>query len=911
MKRFFVYGAFVFLGCIISAFAEDIERERAGEVPFPGALEQANISQDRLDSVLEHSLILGNGDINGLLYSESGNLVLRLSKNDVWDARLDTSNDPPLLPMRRIKELAKDGSWPVGGSFGGGWLNPDGTVYRGPNSWEKPYPCPIPCGKVVLGNHPKKPVWRQIRAQGRENSWTRDGNVSVMSIEGDKGASNGYAFGPIEISTDNYQVVHVRVCGTINAKYFVEVLDTGGVSIMSSKWQDSPGEFEEKIFKLPAEKTVDKLILYAWTDDGKGASNRFESVVFMGKDRNLEVDLYNTDFSGIQSTLDVCHAVATVLDDNEEGETKVRALARRNVFLIESKLKARLVADNSGVIPPADEGREGKVSYVLQKVPGDADWGGMSFAVALNDDGHKKAIAIVTSHESQDVVSDAVELVRSTIRNDRKVVEEHIEIWKDFWSASGIEIDDEFLSKAWYRNLYFLRCVSKSNVEAVGLYAGLVQDGIPQWHGGHTTNYNAQQTFWSSFNTNHVELSEPYVRLISEYLPRAKWLCNQLFESEGAYYPHNLFNFESGDPENCKSNVGRQQFYVSWSYTIGVSGFAVQNLWLRYKYQPDLDYLENVAYPAIRDVSVFYANFIDQCQVQKDGKVELAPSVSPEHWGWTKDFAKNRNCTFDIAFTKYTLEAAIEAASILNKDRKLILRFKQALNLLPGYPTTKGRKPVVVDVEDAPPINYNIAVPAVPVFPSDVVTWWSDPEEKELFRGSIENLQWNGNNSTFILGVSRARLSMPDSSEWIKKEIKARLRPNGTITLNRLGHHFNNNGHYTEQFAASMAIGELLLQSVGDKLRVFPAWPEDKPARFHNLRAQGGFLVSAAKDEKCVQEIKVLSTVGGKLQFLSPWPAIKVKSNFPKNIIIIKPDQMGIVTIDTKPGEKLIFLSKN
>lgn len=45
---------------------------------------------------------------------------------------------------------------------------------------------------------------------------------------------------------------------------------------------------------------------------------------------------------------------------------------------------------------------------------------------------------------------------------------------------------------------------------------------------------------------------------------------------------------------------------------------------------------------------------------------------------------------------------------------------------------------------------------------------------------------------------------MPGTADWVRGELAARERPNGTITLNRLGHHFNNAGHYTEQFARDL-----------------------------------------------------------------------------------------------------------
>ena len=56
---------------------------------------------------------------------------------------------------------------------------------------------------------------------------------------------------------------------------------------------------------------------------------------------------------------------------------------------------------------------------------------------------------------------------------------------------------------------------------------------------------------------------------------------------------------------------------------------------------------------------------------------------------------------------------------------------------------------------------------------------------------------------------------------------------------------FDGFGHYTEMFAATGAISELLLQSVDNIVRVFPAWPREKDAEFTTLRARGGFLVSS------------------------------------------------------------------
>ncbi len=874
-------------------------------IPFPKALDAAAISVDRLDSILEHGLIIGNGDVNALLHSDGGAIILRLTKNDVWDARLDSKLDPPLPTMKRIKEMTASGKIAGGGRA---WILPEGSKWRGPDSYHAhPYPCPRVCGVVRIGAGSAKGVWRCIRRQGSRNAFERRGGVTVMSIEGKAEASNGYRLSPLTLTTDQYPTLRVKISGTPNAKFFIDVMGPGNKPIFGSKWIATPTTAEERTFDLPAGNKIGSLILYTWTTDGKRAENRFAEVTFEGPKGKLAVDLTVTPPATCRARLDIRRAVAEV-HGTKHGPPKVqvRALAGSNAFLIHTTDDVTLEGVKSADLPEFSTGRRDGVRWLTQEIPGDGDWPGMSFAVALAGEDKRKAVAIVTSREAKDPLSAALALARKTLKADAdRTIESHEAQWKRFWSASGVDLGEGLLRDTWYRNLYFLRCVSKPGAVSPGLFAGLTHDK-PAWHGDYHTNYNIQQTFWTAYVTNHADLAEPYDRLVREYLPRARWLAGKVFDCGGAYYPHVLFAYEPPDPAKCKGPTRRQYIHHVWGFTLGVNGFTAQPLWWHYKYAPNRSLLEKVVYPVVRDVAVFQADFVDTCKRDKSPKVVLGPSVSPEHWGWTKNFARNYNGTFDIAMFRYIFQAAIEGATTLGCDEKLVARWKKALASLPDYPTTKGPDPIVVDVQGAPPITYNIAVPAVPVFPADVVTWFSPAAEKKLFARTIQKLRWNGNNSMVILGVARARLSMPGTADWLRAEIKARLRPNKTITLNRLGAGFNNFGHYTEQFAATMAVSELLLQSVGDIIRVFPAWPKDKPARFENLRAQGGFLVSAEQADGKIPRVKVTSTVGGKLRLLSPWPKITVRRGGGKGQVL-KADKRGIVTLDTRPGEKLIF----
>ena len=759
-QKYFIYWLILILFTFSNVSVAD------KKIPFPEALTDAFIKVNNLNDILDGALIIGNGDINALIYSDSNSLVLNLTKNDVWDARVETLNDPPIPTLDLIKQLgASDTAFPLKNN-NTSYVLPEGMTWEKKDSYHSAaYPCPRQCARII---------------------------ISVKE-----------------------------------------------------------------------------------------------------------------NFADLKGEVDLRHAVAKIKETNL-NPVEIRALANRNVFLIETTDKIMLEPIKSKGLSEAITGETNKVIWLKQEIPGDLDWQGMAFAVAVASSGNLKAVAIVSSIESNDVVGDAIELAKGTVESELALlIENHESEWENFWSRSGIEMDDQFLQSTWYRSLYFLRCFSKPGVQSVGLFGGLIND-IPAWHGDYHTNYNIQQTYWTAYQANHPDIAEPYDRLMFEYLTRAKWLSRKVFSMDGAYYPHVMYAYETANPASSKSRNGRQYIHHIWGMTLGVNGFSIQPMWWRYKYDPDPERLKNMVYPVLREVATFYAEFIEQCEGEKT--IHLGPSVSPEHWGWTKNLDRNYNGTFDIALIRYTLKSAIEAAQTLKQDDSLVRRFREALQRLPDYPLYGEKQPVVVDVEGAPPIEYNIPVPSTPVFPGDVVSWWSSDEEKQLVMRTIEVLKWIGNNATFMLAIARARLSMSGSQEWLNAEIKARTRPNATISLNTLIPHqrFNDYGHYTEQFGAGMAISELLLQSVNDIIRIFPALSPGIQARFEDLRTQGGFLVTADGTTENIAILQIKSLYGGELRLLNPWQKIEACAEN-QNYLPLKTDQRGVVTIQTKAGETWFF----
>jgi hypothetical protein len=704
------------------------------KIPYESSLDSAAIHQSELKQ-LENSVIFGNGDINGLVYSVDGNITISLTKNDVWDGRLITKDDPPLF-----KVDIRNRKWSGGA--------PEYTV---PPSYDNyAYPCPVYCAIVSIGQKDRP----------------------LTALSGEK---------------------KMRV--TVN----------------------------EQLQKIP-----------------------------------------------VESKLDLKKAVVTVFKGEHNAGVKVRALAQKNVYLIESDGEVFLNPNRIGFIPEPKTGIIDGIDFLHYSITGDLDWKGLEYAVTKSSVEGKTIIAIVTSKESDNCLNEAISLTKETIaESSGKLIREHESIWKDFWSKSGIQVSDNFISRQWYRSLYFMRCISKEGVMPAALFASLEpMDNFSwvAWKGNFTMDYNAEQMYWAWYSCNHAELSAPYEKLIIDFLPRAKWFARETYNCDGAFFPVNIYLYEPQDIENLKSVNKRMTAYVPWTYVNALAGWVVQNLWLHYKYYPDKELLSSTLCQPLKEVAAFYLDFLSQCKTGPDGKAIIGPSYSPEHG----HFGIYQG-TADITFMRMMFNIIIECNKVLNNDHALADKCSEALKHLPAYPLSNSDPPVVTDYENSTTAEFNVTVPVLPVYPAGEINYFSPEETKELFERTIDSIRWNGNNGVVTLAAARARLSMPATLEWLKANFQKRLRENGTFSLNQLEPHnvFNDYGHYTEQFAFSGVVNEMLLQGLNGIIRFFPAWPAEIDASFTNLRTEGGFLVTAEIKNGKVGKIIIQSTVGGKLTFLN------------------------------------------
>jgi hypothetical protein len=103
------------------------------------------------------------------------------------------------------------------------------------------------------------------------------------------------------------------------------------------------------------------------------------------------------------------------------------------------------------------------------------------------------------------------------------------------------------------------------------------------------------------------------------------------------------------------------------------------------------------------------------------------------------------------------------------------------------------------------------------------------------------------------------------------------------------------------QYMQILGITEMLMQSQGGTIRLFPFWPKDKSAAFQNLRARGSFLVSAEYTPGTGLRSTIHSLKGNRCSFRwqqADLPSISVEGK-PVNFVV----EGHNLIFETKIGE--------
>jgi alpha-L-fucosidase 2 len=569
----------------------------------------------------------------------------------------------------------------------------------------------------------------------------------------------------------------------------------------------------------------------------------------------------------------------------------------------------------NAALPPPKTGTEHGVGWIVQRFPADPTFPeGFECAQAGMVLGAKDAslssdtltwslplkkganhfrffLAVATTRDHPDPLAASLSMLKSKapVHGD-KLHQAHRKSWRDFWSMSRIELSDRVMERTWYQSLFLLRCCAKKGKVAPGMFANWLTADFAGWHGDYHLNYNFQQTFWGACAANHAELVEPYYDQIADLLPAAIAYARKYMELPGAFYPL------------CDYPVKREiAFYsnLNWDMTVELGAWVAQPFWWHYLYTGDRQFLADRAYPIMSSVAEFLASYVNE---QPDGTFDIQPTCSPEHWGLTKNFERNRNTTSALALVSFHMEATAQAAATLGRDAVQRERWRHIARHLAPYPTHgEEEEQIVVDVEGAPPIEYNVPVPLFPIFPGEEISDRSPRKTRDLFWRTLETFKKISENGHVIVNASRVRVALPNAWELIKHDILDFIDANGASDTYNLG-------TVVENLSITLPITEFLLQSHEGLVRVFPGLPDSVDARFNSLRARGGFMVNSVRQRGKTRIVELWHEEGSLCLVENPWSTCAASMSIENESgRVIRPNALGQFQIKV-PARKWLRL---
>lgn len=426
-----------------------------------------------------------------------------------------------------------------------------------------------------------------------------------------------------------------------------------------------------------------------------------------------------------------------------------------------------------------------------------------------------------------------------------------------------------------------------------------VHDKSP-WGSGFWHNINIQMNYWSAFSTNLAETFKAYVAYWRAYLKQAQ--CNASDWIKGIM-PENFVETDGecgwflGTGAFCYEIEGRS---VSPHSGPGTGGLTSLMLWDYYDYTRDEAVLKEVTYPGVHGMSKFLTKTVRNY----DGEYLCACSASPEQIltgdTWIDQHKQQKyyltvGCAFDQQMIYENAIADLYCSRVLGIDDEVtVLEREQLDHYAPvqigysGQIKEFGEEHFYGEIGQAKHRHISQLMSLMPGATVSLATpAWLDAAKLTLTYRGDESTGWalahrfcawaracDGEHAYLLLG----------------NLLKQRTHPN----LWDVHPPFQIDGN----FGAVAGITEMLMQSHGGYISLFPALPKAwRTVSFKGLKARGNFTVSAKCCDGEIVSCEINSIVGGLLTLYV---------GKAKNVVVTDMVSGDLVAV-TRNGNKISF----
>jgi len=527
--------------------------------------------------------------------------------------------------------------------------------------------------------------------------------------------------------------------------------------------------------------------------------------------------------------------------------------------------------------PEAIKGKHKNAQWYVQKAAN-----GLKYCVYVQSKQIKNetllAIAIVTTNDANDFLSLAKNRCEAALNiGYAATLEKHKQWWKIFWRQSSISIPDVTVQKQYNLVQYFYGAASRSSAPPMPLQGVWTADNgsLPPWKGDYHNDLNTQMTYMAYQESGRFEEGTSYINYLWDRRNVFQDFARDFYGTKGLACP-GVMSY-SGQPLG-----GWGQYSLSPT----MSAWSAHLFYLHWIYTADEIFLREKAYP--------WASEVGECMLgllkpDENGILKLPLSSSPEIFDDSPSAWLQPNSNYDLMCLKMLFLSLSEMAEANDNDSESKKWSDAAVSLGDFYLKEDGT--LLIDANTELSSSHRHLSNLIAFYPFNLITNEGGKKDEEIIKASLKNWEdlgtskWVGYSYTWM-SCLQARLGNAD--EAIKNLdifVKAFVLRNG----------FHVNGDQTKRgytdftyrpftlegnFLASQAVQEMLLQSWSATpgkintgiIRLFPATPKKwADASFIDLRAEGGYKVSASRKNNKIVWFKITSNKAG---------TVRIKDNF-------------------------------
>jgi hypothetical protein len=454
--------------------------------------------------------------------------------------------------------------------------------------------------------------------------------------------------------------------------------------------------------------------------------------------------------------------------------------------------------------------------------------------------------AVAWSHPERTAAGNAVRLVREAAAVPRPLLlDDHRFWWHEYYRKSFVSLPDQRMQSFYLIQLYKIASAARKDAPPMATCGPWLE---PTPWPATWWNLNVQLEYWLIHGSNHLEL-DAVTRSLDGFRQNLFDQVDARFRADSAGIPRTtdmtLLNSAGTGTSGFPVGVPGQDAPTP---EVGNLTWALHNVWLSYRHSMDVGILRDVVFPLLRRAINYYLHFLSP---GADGRLHLPFTFSPEYGVNAPD------CNYDLALIRWGCRTLLDSARLLGIDDPLAPRWREVLATLADYPVDANGFMIGAGVPFAKSHRHYSHL--LMVYPLYEITG-EQPDKRALIDTSLNH--WisfegalQGYSFTGAASIS-AQLLRGDDANFYLSELLRRFVQANTM--------YKESGPVIETpLSAGQSLHDLLCQSWGDVIRVFPAIPAAWPdLTLHNFRTQGAFLVSAVRRAGSTEFVRVASLAG-------------------------------------------------